>query len=472
MRVLIIDPMAAGLDLAMRAQAHGHDVKLSIKPDKKTESIGKGCVEVIPDPRPWLRWSEFVIATDNTLYMRDLDNHRAAGGLVLAASQETAAWEINREIGQQVLRKAGIPTIPSVSFTNYDKAIEFVKRTMGRYVSKPSGDGTADKALSYCSTGPADMIYMLERWKRNDKLKGSFILQEFVEGIEMGVAGWFGPEGWNEGWEENFEFKKLCNGDLGCATGEQGTVMRTVRSSKLARKMLLPLTKQLERARYVGNVDVNCIIDERGNAWPLEFTMRLGWPAFQIHTELLNGKDAVAWLHGLATGRDTRPFAPNTIGIGVVLSIPDYPYSHATQKEVVGVPIYGITPSLWRHVHPSEMMIANCPCESSAGIVTRPLPATAGDYVLTMTAQAATVQEAREIVYRRLKRLDVPSSPMYRTDIGVRLKKHLPKLQAMGYAMGMVFSDSPKSSNAMSASHLIAITKSSPSRPISGLPTN
>ena len=44
----------------------------------------------------------------------------------------------------------------------------------------------------------------------------------------MSAAGWFGPHGWNEGFEEAFEFKKLMNGEIGCATGEQGTVIRCV----------------------------------------------------------------------------------------------------------------------------------------------------------------------------------------------------------------------------------------------------
>ena len=40
-------------------------------------------------------------------------------------------------------------------------------------------------------------------------------------GITMlAVGAWLGPEGFTKGWCENFEFKKLMNGDLGVATGE------------------------------------------------------------------------------------------------------------------------------------------------------------------------------------------------------------------------------------------------------------
>jgi phosphoribosylamine---glycine ligase len=445
-RLLIVDPPGHGLDLAIRAQNAGHEVKLAIRQDEKSKNIGRGFVEVVADFKPWLRWANLVVCTDNSLYLRDLDSHRREGGHVVAASQDMARWELDRKFGQEVFKKAGIAIPGSKEFTSYDDAIAHVKKTMQRFVSKPCNDANADKALSYCSSGPDDMVYMLERWKKSDKLKGSFILQEFIPGIEMGVSGWHGPHGWNEGWEENFEFKKLMNGDIGCATGEQGTVLRYVKKSKLADKVLIPLTRQLEKMGYIGDIDVNCIIDEKGNPWPLEFTTRMGWPAFQLQCALLKG-DPVEWLYDLATGKDAHPFFLDQIAIGVVLSVPDYPYSHVTRKEVTGIPLFGMTPGLMKHVHPCEMMVAEAYCDVGGKLVKGPLPATAGDYVLTMTAVAATVQDARAKVYRRLDRVRkrMPGSPMYRTDIGLKLGRQLPILQKMGYAKGLIFSNQPSS---------------------------
>jgi len=176
----------------------------------------------------------------------------------------------------------------------------------------------------------------------------------------------------------------------------------------------------------------------------LEFTMRPGWPTFNIQLALHSG-DPLQWLLDLSTGRDARPFYEDQIAIGVILSVPDYPYSHLTRKEVVGTPIYGLTPSLLKYVHPCEMMLGKAPTDTAAGVEVQEVPMTAGDYVLCLTATAATIQEARETVYRRLKRVTVPSSPMYRTDIGMRLQRQLPKIQTHGYALGMQFSTPPTS---------------------------
>lgn len=438
MRLLIIDPSGSGLDLSYRAQCAGHKVKHFIRQSPKTDHIGRGLVDVIEEYQPWLNWADLIFCTDNTKYLRDLDVRRAFGQAIIGPSQEMAEWELDRGRGMEVLRAHGIDTPPTKEFSSYDKAIDFVTKDGGRFVSKPSGSD--DKSLSYCANDAADMIFMLERWKKNAKGKAPFILQEFIPGIEMAVGGWFGPSGFNRGWLENFEFKKLMDGDLGVATGEQGTVIRYVDDSKLARIVLEPLEETLAKGAYCGFIDINCIIDEQGTPWPLEFTMRPGWPTFNIQQSLHFG-DPVEWLLDLAEGKDARNISIGTVAIGVVLSIPDYPYSHLTRKEVIGIPVYGITPRMMEHVHMCEMMMGkDLPVERNGTVVREDMPVTAGDYVLVVSGTAETVWDAKRSAYGRLNRLSLPNSPMWRTDIGDRLSKQLPKLQALGYATGMEFS--------------------------------
>ena len=447
MRVLIIDPMGAGLDIAVRAIKCGHDVRHFIRQTEKTKNIGRGMVKLVEDFRPFLIWADIIINTDNTRYLPALDAFKKENpkARVISASQATASWELERGVGQDIFRKNGIAVPGYKMFSDYDKAIAYVKKENRRFVSKPSGD--ADKALSYVAKTPADMVYMLERWKAASRHKAPFILQEFIGGIEMAAGGWFGPGGFNAGWCENWEFKKLMDGDMGVATGEQGTVVRYTRKSKLAAEVLAPLEAALAKENYVGYVDVNCIIDEEGNPWPLEFTMRPGWPTFNIQQALHEG-DCIQWLADLADGKDAKIVKMEQVAVGVVLSIPDYPYSHITRKEVTGVPVYGITPSLWENLHPCEMMMGTAPMDVNGKIETVPVPVTAGDYVLVMSATDSDVYGAKQKVYRKLKRLSVPNSPMYRTDIGDRLAKQIPMLQSMGYAKGLVFSTKPPASTA------------------------
>lgn len=437
MRVLIIDPNGNALDLAMRALRDGHQVKWFLRPKEANAMLGVGFVDIIYELDLWWNWPDIIINADNTHYLATLDKMRERGLPVISCTKETGDWELDRDTGMEVLRQHDIATPPSQSFSNYDEAINYVKKEDCRFVSKASGD--ANKALSYVAKNPSDLVFMLERWKSLGTHKGEFILQEFIEGTEMAVGAWVGANGFTDFWCENFEFKKLMNGDMGQATGEQGTVLRYTKKSKLAQQVLAPLEDTLVQAGYTGYIDVNCIIDESGHPWPLEFTTRFGWPTTNIQQELHTG-DFIGWLHDLTTGARNREITLDTVAIGVVLSIPDYPYSHLTKKEVTGIPVYGITDGLWPHVHPCEMMLGEAPCPTSQGIKTLPTPVTAGDYVLVMSATGETVLDARDRVYRRLKRLIVPNSPMYRTDIGNRLRKQLPLIQAQGYATGMAFS--------------------------------
>ena len=441
MRVLIIDPEpetgVGALDLSMRARAHGHDVRFFLRETERNKHVGKGLINRVGgEVTRHIDWADLIFNADNTKYIRDLSRAKASGKMVLSANENTAQWELHRGTGMEVFKKAGIKVPDYKLFNKYDDAINYVKKEKRRFVSKPNND--ADKSLSYCAKSPSDMVYMLERWKKMDKLKGDFFLQEFQSGAEMAVGGWFGPGGFNTGFCENFEFKKLMNDDLGCATGEMGTVLRYVQTSKLAEKVLLPIVPALEKEDYCGHIDVNCIIDEDGNPWPLEFTTRPGWPTFNIQTELHEG-DPVEWMAALAQGEDLKRFILNKVAVGVVLAIPDFPYSHATSKEVVGIPIYNATSSVWPHIHPCAMMMGMAPMEIEGEIVNAPCPCTAGDYIMIVTAHADTVVEAREKVYRKIKRLEIPNNLMYRTDIGVRLRPQLLKLHPHGYAKGLFY---------------------------------
>lgn len=440
MRLLILDGKNAnGLDFAMRAKRDGHSVRWYFPLNERNKDVGRGLVDVIHDYETSLRWADLVFLADNTKALRITDQLRRMTGNVCGPTWETAQWELNRTLGMEMFEQHNIPVPEYREFTSFDQAIAYVKKQDRPFVSKPSGD--ADKALSYVAKSPADLVYMLERWKKSTKLKPPFILQEEVDGIEMAVGGWLGPHGFNRGWCENFEFKKLCNGDLGCATGEQGTVLRYIAKSKLANKVLKPFADDLMEAGYTGYADVNCIIDDAGTPWPLEFTMRPGWPTFNIQQELHEG-DCVQWLADLCDGTDADNTKMDEVAIGVVMSIPDYPYSHITRKEVTGIPVYGIDDDLTPHVHPCEMMQGEAPDQETLKPVK--MPVTAGDYILVMSGAGETVRAARDLVYRRIKKLSIPNSPMYRTDIGDRLAKQLPELQKNGYAVGMSFS-TPKS---------------------------
>lgn len=96
------------------------------------------------------------------------------------APRKSQPPEIQRKTGMDVFKKAGIDLPVYKEFTDYDAAIKFVEKEGRGFVSKPCYD-EADKNLTYLGKTPESLIYMLQRWKKEQRLKGPFILRELIQ---------------------------------------------------------------------------------------------------------------------------------------------------------------------------------------------------------------------------------------------------------------------------------------------------
>jgi phosphoribosylamine-glycine ligase len=66
-----------------------------------------------------------------------------------------------------------------------------------------------------------------------------------------------------------------------------------------------------------------------------------------------------------------------------------------------------------------------------------PMFVTAGDYVCTVVGLGDTIEDARDKVYNTIKKkIEIPNSIAYRTDIGEKVQRCLEDLQECGYAEG------------------------------------
>jgi len=437
-RVLIIDTDGVGLSFGIRCADAGHSVRWFVKP-KPCNSLesGKGFkVERITNWVSSIGWADLVFCTSNDDYLPRLEFFRKKGAPVFAPSVASAALEIKRADGMKFLEKNGIECPPYKTFKTLKEAESHVMKTEQRYVFKTMGDNE-DKSLSYCSKSPADMVARLRRWQSlNMNPKGDVMLQEFIPGIEMGVSRWMGRDGWIGAWNENFEHKKLMGGDCGPNTGEMGTMAAYVKTSKLATEVLEKLDKPLLALGHIGDCDLNCIIDEKGKAWPLEFTNRPGWPIFNIMLSEHKG-DPVQWMADALQGKDTLQVSYD-MAIGVVIAQPDFPYGNLDKKETSGIPIYGVTKKNKNYIHPQSVMMAKQPDMDGGKVVERNIWTTAGDYIAVVTGLGESITQARKRAYSTVDEISIPNM-IYRNDIGMRLEKQLPKLKAMGYATDIVF---------------------------------
>lgn len=439
MKLLIMDTEGegTGIDLALRAKDHEHEVRYWLPKTRagNFRPYGDGLVDKPADWHPSMDWADLIILTGNNKYEDDLAEYFGKGYPILGTNAKAAALELDRGHGQEILAKYGIDTIPFKTVTSIAEAISHVVKTGKGYAIKPWG-GDSNSAMTCVCKTPDEAVFTLTRWK-DQGVTGALMLQELVKGVEIGISGWFGPGGWLSIWEESFEHKRFMNDDLGENTGEMGTVIRHVEKSKLADMVLEPLTDYLHECNYVGDCAVNCIIDDKGQVHPLEFTMRLGWPDFCIRQEVIRG-DPVEWIYDLVHGRDTLVASPK-IAVGITLVHGDFPKCKDPVGTWAGFPIEGLTEAVYPHCHFQQVMMDSTPRVVGKKVEQLEMICTGGTYPLVVTGSANTVSTGAERALAMARLIDLPSNLMYRTDIGKRLKRDLPAIQKFGFAKGMVY---------------------------------
>lgn len=441
MRVLLIDSDRVGLDLAMRASAAGHEVKLFRYQSKPTQyATGFSPAFVLVDNwRDHMSWAKdgLVVLTANNRYVGELERFQEFGfaQAIFAPSMGSARLEIERSAGMDVMKSVGLDIPPYQTFDSLIECEAFARKSDRAWVFKPMGDEER-KDLTYVSKDPADLVGWLQRQQKlGKKLVGKAMLQEKVDRLaEVGVSGWMGPDGFlPEKFQICFEHKPLMNGDIGPATGEQGTVCQYVEEDKLAEDMLLPLEPILRTLGHRGDFAIGAMIDTSGKAHFLEFTARCGYPAWWIQTASHRG-DPVQWMKDLLMGKDSLRVS-HDVAIGVVMAQPDYPYDNAPPEQVQGVPVRGAEEVL-PDLHMVEVMKGTGPMMENGQVVDRPTFQTAGTYVCVATGLGKTVERARKRVYATVDAVHFPNR-MFRTDVGEKVTPKLPALHKHGYALDM-----------------------------------
>lgn len=434
MKVLLIDHDAVGLAFALRCVKAGHKVRWFIQ-DKPSNNrcTGDGFkgLEKVKSWLPHMTWADLVWMSNNDEYLPRLDFFRKKGVNVFGPTAASARLEIERGAGMKFFEEHGIDVPEYKSFPTLKAAEEYVWKHEERFVFKTLGS-SEDKSLSYCAKSPADMIARLQRWQRiNLNPAGPVMLQKFIPGIELGVSRWMGSDGFVGLFNENFEHKKLLSGNVGPNCGEAGTVQKYCEDSTLGEMVLAPLEEALLKLGHLGDVDVNCIIDEKGKPWPLEFTMRCGWPAFNIMLATHRG-DPAQWMRDACEGEDTMD-CNTAIAAGVVIAQPDYPYSSLTKKETTDIPIYGISDKNKRFIAPQGVKLTKMPDMDGEKVVEREIWASCSDYLAVVTGTGSSVSQACERAYGVIEDLHVPDM-IYRDDIGEKLAEEIPKLHALKFA--------------------------------------
>src|SRR5262245_12426658 len=409
----------------------GWEVVKDVDPDKfwikepEEKEIADGFVPKAEDWKKEVDWADLVVFDDVLGMGAMADEVRRAGKLVIGGSPYTDKLEDDRAFGQQELKAAGVTIIPQENFSSFDEAMRFVQANPNRYVIKPSGEAQNYKRLIFVGEEEdgRDVIQVLEDYKRAwaEKIR-EFQLQRRIMGVEVATGAFFNGHEFVAPICVNFEHKKLFPGDIGPPTGEMGTAMFWSEPNKIFNATLKQVEPRLAEQRYVGYIDVNCIVNANG-IYPLEFTARFGYPTISIQQEgLLTPMSEL--LSKLAEGSLTRLRARNGFQLGVRVVVPPFPYQdretfESTSKDAV---ILFRTPSR-EGVHIEDVKQFN-----GEWLVT----GTSG-VVLIICGIGPTMKQAQRQAYNRVRNVMIPHM-YYREDIGDRWSEEdSDRLHAWGY---------------------------------------
>jgi len=410
-------------DIAWIVSREGNDVRYYIENERERD-IGDGFVPKVDEWEKHVDWADVIVFDDVMGQGEKAAALRDKGKLVVGGTAYTDRLEDDRSFGQQELKKHGISIIPFEEFTDFDTAIEHVKKNPAAYVIKPSGEAQNIKRLLFVGQEDdgMDVIHVLQSYKAvyADTVK-VFQLQRRMRGVEVAVGAFFNGREFMMPININFEHKPLFPGNIGPATGEMGTCMYWSEPNRIFRATLAKLSDRLAEEGYVGYIDINCIVNGQG-IYPLEFTARFGYPTISIQSDGIS-MPMGEFLYGMASGTLTNFKCKRGFQIGLRVVVPPFPYDDpktfaANSKDRV---IIFRKPSLEGiHIEDVKQVKGEWVITGKSGVV------------LIVTGFGSSVKQAQAQAYQRVKNILIPNM-YYRDDIGERWFEDHDKLHTWGY---------------------------------------
>ncbi len=419
----------------IRLMQAGHAVKVYVE-NTDYHDVYAGMLNFTTDWHSELAWireagSDGIILFESATKGDIQDALRLDGYQVIGGSAFGDMLEGNRQYGQQIMQEMGMPIANTYKFTDFDKAIAFIRQTNKRYVYKHNG-ANCERTRNYVSMteDSADLITLLSHYKNHtDKNKSlDFVLMDYINGIEVGVGAYFNGEQFLQPACLDWEHKHFFSGNLGELTGEMGTIVTYRGSEMIFRQSLLKLESKLRESSYCGYINLNMIANAEG-LWPLEFTSRFGYPGYSICAALQ--QDAWETLFRRMLKKSSLFIATRDgFAAGVVLNVPPFPYSYGYEALSKGLPISfqpSFSESDKRHLHFSEVAKLNDDLITS-GVTGN---------VATAVGHGDTIEAARQQAYELAAKVIVPNI-RYRQDIGANLvAKEWQQLVDWGYVVDL-----------------------------------
>jgi len=340
MKFLMYSTSGEGAQIAKKIELEGNTVGIYIK-DKVYKTVFDGLLMKVEKPDDFID-KDTVVIFDISGNGDAADSFRKRGISVYGGSSLADKLEHDRKFGFDIMKQVGIKTPESKEFTDFKEGKAFVQKSNKRLVFKPSGSMPCK--LTYCSKDAKELLaYMDFVEKHFGSEIESFILQEFIEGVVVSSEFFCDGNYFLSPGNHTVEDKKFMNDGLSVSTGCSGNITWPCEESNIFDDGISKMEKFCIDNQFIGQIDLNAVVDNSGTVYGLEWTPRFGYDATPTLLTLLN-MDQAQFFSDISKSqfRGYIPLAERYAG-GLRITIPPYPVESKQDPEKFspsrGVPI-------------------------------------------------------------------------------------------------------------------------------------
>ena len=361
-----------------------------------------------------------VVGPESALALGIVDRLVALGIPAFGPTRAAARIEASKAFALEVMGAAGVPYPDFKVFQEQNAALDFLSHHRHPVVIKADGLA-AGKGVFLCRT-PEEAATAV-RACMDERVFGDagniVVIQEFLSGPEVSIFAFCDGEHLSS-LAAACDYKRLKDGDQGPNTGGMGSFAppgfwTADLEERIRVTIMVPVIREMSRRGipYRGILYAGLMLTEAGPK-VLEFNCRLGDPEAQVILPSLAGDPLEIMLachEGRLSGVPVRWQADNYVG--VVMASAGYPAAYETGFEITGL---GDTDQCAQNT----MVFHAGTRPSRGGIPGRVV--TSGGRVLTVVGRGASLAEARDRAYHRVRGIEF-QSVYYRTDIAAAESK-------------------------------------------------
>lgn len=349
-----------------------------------------------------------IVGSEEMLVYGIVDRFEENGLKIFGPNKHAAILEGSKAYSKNFMKKYGVKTAEYETFTDYNKASEYLNKCNYPIVIKASGLALGKGVLICQDKKEAQNALEDIMIKKIFKEAGDeIVIEEFLEGVEASILSVT---------DSNViipfisakDHKKIGDNDTGNNTGGMGVIAPNTYYTKEAEELFIkdilePTLKGIkaEKMSFAGIIFFGLMITKKG-VYLLEYNVRMGDPETQAVLQLLD-TDYLSIIEA-AMKRDLSSLNikwKNKHACCVVMASGGYPASYNKGYKIEGIDnIKG------------QCFIAGAKIDENNNIVTD------GGRVLNVVNIADTLEEARKLTYEDIEKIDFKDK-YYRKDIGL-----------------------------------------------------